>query len=188
VSLDGQTERRRKIKAREVPVELFSGEGATSIEAYLAQFQVAARRNGWFEDEWGEELALRLRGEARNLILPEMTSRPPAFDVSAAKLIQRFGHAEAPSIHVSAIRGKRKGAKETVPQLVQWFQSTGLKAFPTETEATRNRILVDYFIRAFLERNQREYMWDKDPTDLAAAAAAALRFEGIKKTEEQWTE
>lgn len=61
-----------------------------------------------------------------------------------------------------------------------------LRAYPSETEATRNRILLDFFIRAFPDTAQRRYIWDKDPADLVAAATATLRYEGIHKTEQQW--
>ena len=104
---------------KEIHIECFSGDGATNIDAYLAQFRVAARRNGWRPTEWGDELALRLRGEARNLILPEATSEPPMFEEAAKKLRQRFGAAEAPSIHVSELRARRLRDKETIPQLLQ---------------------------------------------------------------------
>lgn len=77
--------------AKEVHIEYFSGDGATKVNVYLAQFRVAPRRNSWRQSEWEDELALRLRGEAINLILPEVSSEPPMFEEAAKKLRQRFG-------------------------------------------------------------------------------------------------
>ena len=50
--------------------------GDSSIEAYIAQFQLAAERNSWPRHQWGIELALHPRGEARNVILPEIGKAP----------------------------------------------------------------------------------------------------------------
>lgn len=111
--------RRRSVLVMEIHIECFSGDGATNVDVYLAQFRVAARRNGWRQAEWGDELALRLQGEARNLILPEVNSEPPMFEEVARKLRQRFGAAEAPDIHESELRARWLRDKETIPQLLQ---------------------------------------------------------------------
>lgn len=51
-------------------------------------------------------------------------SKPPTFEVAAAKFLQPFGQAEAPRIHESAIREKHKSSKKTVTQLTNWFHRT----------------------------------------------------------------
>ncbi len=168
---------------REWKVDSYAGDSA--VEAYLAQFRLAAKRNRWPKEDWGEELALRLRGEARNLILPELNSVPPPFKKLAAKLKQRFGVPENPSLHVAQMRARRRKEKETIPELLQWFQTMALKAYPTEKRSTRDRVLLDLFVRALPEETQRRYVWDKEPLGMEDAAAAALRYEGIHRTEEQ---
>jgi hypothetical protein len=174
---------RTPIQRREVKVDNYSGDA--SIEAYLAQFKLAAKRNQWPKEEWGEELALRLRGEARNLILPELNSQPPTFKRAEKKLRERFGALDNPSLHAAQLRARRRKEKETIPELVQWFQKVGLKAYPGERSSTRDRVLLDFFVRALTEEEMRKYVWDKEPLGLEQAATAALRYEGIHRTEEQ---
>ncbi len=167
---------------KEVKVDHYSGD--TSIDAYLAQFQLAAERNEWPKVDWGFELTLRLRGEARNLILPESNSRPPSFQQAAKKLRERFGTLENPSLHAAQLRARRRKDKETIPELLQWFQRIGHRAYHGEKTATRDRILLDFFVRSLTDEAQRRYVWDKEPNGLEDAAAAAIRYEGIHRTEE----
>ena len=68
---------RSTLKRKEIKVDSYSGNAA--IDAYLAQFQLATKRNKWSRKDWAEELALRLKGEARNLILPDSRSKVPTY-------------------------------------------------------------------------------------------------------------
>jgi hypothetical protein len=175
---------RSQITRKEMKVDNYSGD--SSIEAYLAQFRLAAKRNQWPEEEWGEELALRLRGEARNLILPQTKSKVPTFATVEKRLRERFGTLDNPSFHAAQLRARRRKDKESIPELLQWFQKEGLKAYPHEKTSTRNRVLLDAFVKALPDEQQRRYVWDKEPEHLEAAAAAALRYEGIHRTEEYY--
>ena len=127
----------------------------------------------------------RLRGEARNVILPEIGSEPPAYWKAMKQLRKRFGEPKHPSFHVAQMRGRRRKDKKNLPELAQWFKKIGLKAYPSERTDTRDRILLDTFVRALPDEQQRCYVWDKEPEGLEAALAAALRYEGIRHTEEQ---
>ena len=183
--VESSRERRRHHNSsrKEVKVENYAGD--SSIEAYLAQFQLAAMRNGWPRNEWGTELALRLRGEARNIILPEVSSKPPTYLKAVKQLRERFGEPKHPSYHVAQMRARRRKERESLPELAQWFKKMGLKAYPSERADTRDRILLDTFVRSLLDEQQRCYVWDKEPEGLEDALAAALRYEGIRHTEDQ---
>ena len=182
--VESSRERRRHHNSsrKEVKVENYAGD--SSIEAYLAQFQLAAIRNGWPRNEWGTELALRLRGEARNIILPEVSSKPPTYLKAVKQLRERFGEPKHPSYHVAQMRARRRKEKESLPELAQWFKKMGLKAYPSERADTRDRILLDTFVRSLLDEKQRCYVWDKEPEGLEDALAAALGYEGIRHTED----
>ena len=168
-------------RRKEVKVDNFAGD--SSIEAYIAQFQLAAERNGWPRHQWGIELALRLRGEARNVILPEIGKAPPTYQKAVKLLRERFGEPKHPAYHVAQIRARRRKEKESLPELAQWFKKMGLQTYPSERADTRDRILLDSFVRSLPDESQRCYVWDKEPDGLEGALAAALRYEGIRHTE-----
>ena len=105
----------------------------------------------------------RLRGEARNVILPEIGSEPPAYWKAMKQLRKRFGEPKHPSFHVAQMRGRRRKDKKNLPELAQWFKKIGLKAYPSERTDTRDRILLDTFVRALPDEQQRCYVWDKEP-------------------------
>ncbi len=112
---DDRRRPREPARRRELKVDVYAGDA--NVEAYLAQFRLAARRNGWPAEEWGDELALRLRGEARTLILPDAHSQPPSFAVIKQKLRARFATPANPALHVAQLRARRRKEKETVAEL-----------------------------------------------------------------------
>ena len=125
------------------------------------------------------ELALRLRGEACSQKLPA-THKP----LKAVKQLKDYS-ASQKTCHIMSHRWKfAEDKKETVAELAQWLKKIGLKAYPAERAPTRYRILLDAFVRALPDEQQRCYIWDKEPKGLEDAVSAALRYEGICHTED----
>ena len=172
----------RKPRKKELKIDNFNGD--SSVEAYLAQFRLAAERNQWPEEEWGVELAARLRGEARSLLFPNIDSQAPPFQESVKRLRDRFGTLDSPVLYAAQIRGRRRKEKESLPELLQWFQKASFKAYPTESASTRDRVMLDSFVRALPDEGMRRYIWDKEPLGMDEAAKIALRYEGIYRAEE----
>ena len=94
-------------------------------------------------NEWGTELALRLRGEARNIILPEVSRKPPIYLKTVKQLQERFGEPKHSSYHEAQMRARRRKDKKSLPELAQWFKKMGLKAYPSKRADTRDCILLD---------------------------------------------
>ena len=159
--------------------------GDSSIESYIAQFQLAEEKKGWPWSERGNELALHLRGKARSSILPEIGAEPPTYNKDVKQLRERFGVSKHPSYHVTQIRARRRKDKESLPKLTQWLKKMGLKAYPFERSGTRDCIFLDTFVRALPDEQQRCYVWNKEPDTLEDALATALRYERIRHTEDQ---
>ncbi len=171
---------------KEVKLECYSGQSTeTTIESYLAQFRLVAQRNQWPEDEWASELVMRLRGEARNLILPDESCKVPSFQKLCKRLKERFGIVDNPSLFVSQIRARRRKDKESIPELSQWIQTMGRKGYPGLSSETRDQVLLDFFVNSLPDENQRRYIMDREPMSMSEAAKVAVRYEGIQKAEDQ---
>ena len=79
----------------------------------------------------------------------------------AVKLLrERFGEPKHPAYHVAQIRACRRKEKESLPELAQWFKKISLRAYPSERVDTRDRILLDFFVRSLPDESQRCYVWD----------------------------
>lgn len=169
--------------SKEVKVDIYNGDAP--IDAYVAQFRLAAQINGWPKRDWGIQLALRLRGEARNLILPEAESEPPTFDDAVFMLKHRFGETQRPAYYLTQLRARKRKEKESIPELAQWFRRMGTRAYPKEEQATRDRVLLDPFVRAFGDKQMRNYIYEKEPERLEDAVAAALRYEAILHADDE---
>ena len=178
---DHSRERRsfRRTPVKEVKVD--NNCGHSSLEAYLAQFRLAAAKNRWPSKEWGTELALRLREETRNLILPEADNDPLTFKKTVKQLREMFKEPKNPSFYVAQMRTRRRKEKEPA----QWFKKIGLKAYPSKRASTRERILLDTFVRALPDEQQWCYNWDTELKGLENFVSAALRYEAIWHTEDQ---
>jgi hypothetical protein len=165
---------------KEVKVDNYAGD--TSVEAYLAQFQLIAECNEWPRRTWATELAMRLRGEARNLVLPNSAAKVPSYDKLCRMLRERFGTIDAPSWYVAQLRGRRRKDKESVPELLQWMTSMGAKAYPEVDTKARMRVLTDFFVNALTDEQQGRYVLDDEPNTINEAAKSAMRYEGIHRT------
>jgi hypothetical protein len=176
--------RKPGVARKEVKIDCYSGD--SNVESYITQFKLAAQRNGWSESEWASELVLRLRGDARNLILTDDKCEVTSFRRICKKLKERFGALDTPTWHVAQLRGRKRKEKETVPELLQWMTGAGAKAYPDIPMKTRDRVLLDFFVGALTEESQRRYVLDDEPAGMAEAAKIALRWEAIHKTEDQW--
>lgn len=171
-------------RVKELTLDNFDGKpGGTSVGTYLAHFKVVARRNGWPEDMWADELAARLRGAAEELILPEENSRVPSFDKMVRKLKRHFGGDHDPSSYESLLHSREKKDKETIPELEHWIRVTGRRAYPDTPSRTLERLLKNAFQDALNVEDQRLYVKRAEPTTLSEAAKAALRWEAIHRSE-----
>jgi hypothetical protein len=168
---------------KEIKVDNYAGD--SSVEAYIAQFKLIAQRNGWPRSEWANELALRLRGEARSLILPDDKSTVPSFKELCTKLVARFGLPKAPSLYVAQLRGRKRRDKETIPELQQWIANIGAKAYSDVDFVLRDRILMDPFISTLTDSEQVRYVLEAEPLTMTEAVNAAIRYEAVHKTREQ---
>ena len=100
-------------------------------------------------------------------------------------LRERFGALDTPALHVAQSKGRKRKEKDSVPELVQWFTSVGAKAYPEESQCTRDRFLQEFFIGTLTNERQRHYVRDDETLTIAETARSAIKWEGIHKAEEQ---
>jgi hypothetical protein len=110
----------------------------------------------------------------------------PSFNKVCRMLKERFGQLDRPTTYVAQLRARRRKEKESIPELLQWFNNIGAKAYPSERQATRDRVLLEFFVAAIADDRQRHYVLDDEPETMSDAARTALRWEGIHKTEDLW--
>lgn len=62
----------------------------------------------------------------------------------------------------------------------------GRKAYPDETDKTRDRALLEFFLGTLTDFGQRDYAVDKEPDTMTDAAKSAIRQESLKKMKDQY--
>ena len=108
----------------------------------------------------------RLKGEARNLILPELSSTVLPFKTIVFKLKNRFVELDNLALSTALLQSKRKKEKESILELQQWLRVLGLKALPDELKVSRDRFLLDAFLHLIPDSAQKNYIWEKKPQRL----------------------
>ena len=180
--LEASREQARAVSRSRKEVRVDNYAGDTSVEAYLTQFQLIAEHKGLPRSQWAKELAMRLRGEARNLVLLSgCTTDMLSFEELSRRLRARFGAVDTPYYHIAQLRGRARKEKESVPELHQWVMAAGAKAYPDVEQQVRDRILTDYFVNALTDDREREYVLNDEPHTVNDAAKAALKYEGIHR-------
>ncbi len=181
---DAKHRTRARVTRRELTLDNFDGKpGGPSVGTYLAHFKVVARRNGWPESEWADELAARLRGAAEELILPEESSKVPTFKKMVDRLKRHFGGDHDPDNYENMLQKREREDKETVAELEHWIRVTGRRAYPEATTKTLERLLKKAFQDALTNEEQRLYVKSKGPSTLTEAAKTAIRWEAIHSSE-----
>ena len=135
------------------------------------------KRNNVSRDEWADELLDHLRGQARELIMPNEQSKMLTFKEMCSKLISRFAPAREPSECVAQSRARIQKDGKSILALQYWFLVIGLKAYPEVENKVRNRFLAEYFMNALIDGDQKNYVVGKDPKSMTKAANYANRYQ-----------
>ena len=165
---------------KEKDIDCYSGDA--SVESYKANFKRMMKRNNVPRDEWADELLDHLRGQARELIMPNEQSKILTFKKMCSKLISRFAPASETSKFVARLRARIQKEGYSILALQHWFTIIGFKACPEVKDKVRDMFLAEYFMNALIDGDQRDYVVGKDPKSMTKAASYANRYQVRQKT------
>ena len=165
---------------KEKDIVCYSGDAL--VESYIANFKRMMKRNNVSRDEWADELLGHLRGQARELIMPNEQSKMLTFKEMCSKLISHFAPASEPSECVAQLRARIRKEGDNILALQHWFTVIGLKAYPEVEDKERDRFVAEYFMNALTDDDQRDYVVGKNPKSMTKTASYANRFQVRQKT------
>lgn len=167
---------RRAIR-KEMEARRYSGKD--SVEEYLSQFELTARRNGWDREEMATSLLCALDGPARSIL--SQLEDPAAASYAEVKTLlkRRFGSSGIKEIHEEALaRLKLQG--NDIRELAQEAVVLSRKAYPELSAAQRERFSVRAVLNAIGDRDITFYIKDKEPQTLDDVCTAYERYDAIR--------
>ena len=152
-------------------------DGKTSIEAFLAQFKVAARGNGWGEEEKGWQLATSLSGSPSEILSQVDVEQPGGYEQLERAL--RLRYQSTSKACQQKLAGRRQEAGETPQQLADSLQRLVARSFPEASLMVLDNIVSSHFIMGLRNLEVKKYVLLSHPQTLAEHVAAAMEAESL---------
>ena len=150
----------------------FDGKGC--VESHLLQFQVAASRNHWSEEEKVDFLKISLVGEASAILkdVGEVT-----YEQLANKLKQCYGSLEQKEVFKIQLKARKRKKGETLAELMKDIRRLFMQAYPAQNDVLSASVAKDAFIDALEDKELMIRVMEREPQTLDEAYKIAERME-----------
>ena len=167
----------RQPRALMIKPPLFEGTG--TIEAFLAQFGVAAQGNQWTEQEKGLHLATSLRGATSEVLAHVDATAPDGFQKLEAELRARYQSTPRACQHQLTSRRLEKG--ETLQQLGDDVLRLTRRAFPDLPFSAQQQMAGSNFLTALHDEETRRFVILSRPQTYQEYISAAIEAQPLNK-------
>ena len=150
----------------------FDGRGC--VESHLLQFQVAASRNRWNEEEKVDFLKISLTGDASAILkdVGEVT-----YEELANKLKQCYGSLEQKEVFKIQLKARKRKKGETLAELMRDIRRLFIQAYPAQNDVLSTSVAKDAFIDALDDKELMIRVMEREPQTLDEAYKIAERME-----------
>ena len=167
-------------RKHDVTPNTFDGKG--SWRDYILHFQACKRLNGWTETVAAEWLATRLTGEALGMFALDQ-GHQQTFQEMVNRLEERFDRGLGTENYLMELRSRRRGQRETLPELGQAIRQLASLAYPDLPLDARERLSKEHFKDALTDSDLRAAVFRSKPRNLDEAVTAALEMECFQRVE-----
>ena len=170
---------------RHSAMKLEKYDGTTSLDSFLAKYEVCASHNRWSNKECLAHLKCSLTGQAAQ-ILWDMGSKEISNSVDLVKALKaRYGTANQCALYRTQLRYRRRGKNETLCELVQDIRRLVVLAYPGPMTETTESIAIDAFIEALGYAEFSLKVREREPSSLDSAYNIAMRLEAFYQNQDQ---
>lgn len=129
--------------------------GKSSWEAFLAQFDIAGRMNGWNDVEKASFLATSLQGTA-TLILSNLSEQDRGdYKILVSALSSRFGVSQCSELARAKSKTRLQRKDESLPEFVEAIENLTRRAYPDASLELQEVLARDHFIDTLTEDELR---------------------------------
>ena len=171
----------RPTRRKEVEARRYNGK--ESVEDYLLQFELTARRNQWSDEEKASALLCAMDGPARQILQEIDDPSTAEFTDVRAALLRRFGPTDLTEVHEQTLQQLKLGKTQNIREFANEVQRLTKLAYPDIIGRTRDRITVKHMVKGILDRDVAFYIKEKDPGTVLEVCTLYERFNALTSDE-----
>lgn len=157
-------------------------DGKVPWNAYQAQFEAAASRQGWSDAEKAYQLVTSLKGVAVEVLEHLTTTQLQSYSSVTGALQRRFGRRQQPEVYRAQLKTRKRRGDEPLPLLAQDVETLVRGAYPMAAEDTVDMLAKDCFVDALCDRQLQVHVKQAAPRNVQEALARAAEFEAFLLT------
>ena len=184
LSRENRGDNSEKPKRKPVWPDKFNGT-TSSLQDFLAHFEVVSKINMWTEEEKGSHLCISLKGNAQKVITSLGSDQRENYKALVAALEERFGTEGQDEIFKAQLQSYSKSEKESYQDLADNISKLVSKAYPSASHSTVLDLTKDKFIDAIMDKEVRMRVKLLKPRSVREAVLAAIETDAITATEHQ---
>ncbi|ROT67655.1 hypothetical protein C7M84_014239 [Penaeus vannamei] len=157
-------------------------DGKVSWNAFQAQFETVARRQGWNDEEKAYKLVISLKGAAVEVLEHLTAAQMRSYACVVRALQRRFGCRQQPEVYCAQLKTRTRRRDESLPQLAQDIEVLVGGAYPMATEETIDMLAKDSFVDALNDKQLQVHVKQAGPHNIQEALVRAAEFEAFLLT------
>ena len=158
-------------------------DGSSSVGDYLIHFDLCAKLNGWDHYNKAIHLAVRLRGQAQQILADLSVEQRNDYRSIVFALQQRFETEGQTELYKSQLKAKRKEKHESFPELAHSLRRLVSKAYPEASENLKGTLAKEYFIEALEDSDLRLKILQSKPKTLQEAVSNTIELVSFQQAE-----
>ena len=155
----------------------FDGKGC--IEAHITQFNIAANRNKWTEEEKVDFMKISLSGEASNIL--KDIKEDISFEELTHRLKSRYGSLDQVEAYRVQLKSRRRKRGESLSDLMKDIRRLFTLAYTGPSNYLSDLTAKDAFVDALDDRELMIRVMEREPKNLEEAFKIAERMELYSK-------
>lgn len=165
------------------PAKLPKYNGATPLEPYLSQVQLAARHSGWSDEEAATHLALALEEKALQVLLDIAPAEQRDLQALTMALQRRFGQQLYTDQSREQLANRRRLEGESLGTFAADVQLHARRGYPQFNTAAQEDLALHAFLRGLTPERLRQHVRLAMPKTLREATCEAERAEAVLSTQ-----
>ncbi|ROT60657.1 hypothetical protein C7M84_021808 [Penaeus vannamei] len=151
-------------RAAMIDKRLAEYDGKVSWNAFQAQFETVARRQGWNDEEKAYQLVISLKGAAVEVLEHLTAAQMRSYACVVRALQRRFGRRQQPEVYHAQLKTRTRRQDESLPQLAQDIE------------------VLDCFVDALNDKQLQVHVKQAGPHNIQQALVRAAEFEAFLLT------
>ena len=162
-------------------------DGTTSIDSFLAKFEICAVHNGWGEKERFAQLRCVLTNDAAQILWDMDSEKVTTSAGLISQLRARHGYENQTHSNKAQLRGRRRIQGESSAALAHDVRRVVTFAYPGPPSTVRDTVACDAFLEALDDPEMALRIREREPESLEQVLRVAQRLESYRGAKSKYS-